>query len=606
MNLVFYLARQQIEEKKTTAIAKQAFEKGRRYMYKKLISTLFGAILWCCLMVSTAVAAQFIDAPPLAQVINDPVGEVRSSGPIILPLITWGGDIATIYANGNSVSTGRGSIFNQKGLQFKLVRQDDFKSQLKSYIQGETPYLRGTLGMISMAAELLSQDSRTRPVVIYQHTWSTGGDCLVVKKGIRRAADLKGKTIALQAYGPHVDYLSTLLENGGLKMSDVTIKWVTDLTGTAESPAEALYEGNVDAAMMIIPDGLMLTSNGTVGTGAEGSIAGAKIMLSTKSANRVIADVYAVRSDYLENNRAQVEQLVHGLLLAEQELKQLFKTRSQQLATYQQTLKESARLLLDSESATGDVEALYGDCEYVGFSGNVKFFTDAKWPRNFSKMSEEIQSAYVVGGLLSRQSGIAHATWDYNALSAGLSGIEAIDIPRFNVDAVAKVVAEKQALGTLDEGELFSFQVFFQPNQNTFSSEKYEDAFGKVVELASTYGGAVITVEGHSDPLGYLRKKKNKANEIVLRRVRQAAKNLSLTRAIAVRDSMMGYAETGGISLDRSQFTVVGHGITQPKTGVCGSDPCAPKTKEDWLSNMRVVFRIIQIEAEESAFMPLE
>ena len=134
----------------------------------------------------------------------------------------------------------------------------------------------------------------------------------------------------------------------------------------------------------------------------------------------------------------------------------------------------------------------------------------------------------------------------------------------------------------------------------------YADAFKKVVELASTYGGAVITVEGHSDPLGYLRKQKEKSSELVLRQTQQAAKNLSLTRAIAVRDSIMGYAGANGVNLDQSQFTVIGHGITQPKTGMCGTVPCPPKTKEDWLSNMRVVFRIIQIEAEESAFRPLD
>lgn len=577
------------------------------YMYKNLISILIGAILILGLNSKDGLAVQYIDAPPLAQVIKEPVGDVQiADDTIILPLITWGGDIATIYANGNSNRTSRGSIFDTKGLQFKLVREDDFKNQLKSYIRGETPYLRGTMGMISMASELLSRDTRTKPVIIYQHTWSNGGDCLVVKKGIKRTTDLKGKTIALQAYGPHVDYLSTLLKNSGLKMSDVKIKWVKDLTGTADSPAEALYEQNVDAAMMIIPDGLMLTSNGTVGTGAEGSIAGARIMLSTKSANRVIADVYAVRSDYFQKNRAEVQELVHGLLQAEQNIKRLFKNRTQQSTSYQETIRAAAKLLLDSESATGDAEALYGDCEYVGFTGNVKFFEDKNWPRNFVRISGEIQSAFVVGGLLSRQTQIAHAHWNYKELSAGLSGIEAVDIPKFDVDAVAKVVAEKQALGTLDEGELFSFQVYFQPNQNTFTTAKYEDAFNRVVELASTYGGAVITIEGHSDPLGYLRKKKNNASEIVLRRVQQAAKNLSLTRAIAVRDSVMGFGEMSGIHLDRSQFTVVGHGIMQPGTGMCGSDPCAPKTKEDWLSNMRVVFRIIQIEAEESAFRPLD
>ncbi|MBU1567418.1 MAG: OmpA family protein [Proteobacteria bacterium] len=575
-------------------------------MHKRHISFFLGVFLFFAMVAAAGAAVEFIAAPPLTEVVKDAVGDVRSDpGGVRLPLITWGGDIATIYANGNTTNTAKGSIFDREGLQLQLFRSDDFKKQVQAYVKGETPYLRGTLGMISMAAELLSRDPRTKPVIIYQHTWSNGGDCLVVKPGLNTAADLKGKTIAMQAYGPHVDYLATLLRDSGLKMSDVKIKWVKDLTGTTNSPSEAFYDATIDAAMMIIPDGLMLTSGATVGTGAEGSVKGAKIILSTKSANRVIADVYAVRSDYFAANTASVKKLVHGLLLGEQALRQLFKNRKAQMAEYQPMIVSTAKILLDSEAATGDAEALYGDCEYVGFRGNVKFFTDHNWPRNFARLSEEIQSAYVVAGLLSRKTAMSHAEWQYQQLSTGLQGIEAADIPRFNVDEVTKVVAQKQAMGTLSEGELFSFEVFFQPNQNTFAADTYADAFKKVVELASTYGGAVITVEGHSDPLGYLRKQKENAGDLILRRMQQAAKNLSLTRAIAVRDAIMDFSETSGVNLDQSQFTVVGQGITQPKTGMCGALPCAPKTKEDWLSNMRVVFRIIQIEAEESAFRTL-
>lgn len=57
--------------------------------------------------------------------------------------------------------------------------------------------------------------------------------------------------------------------------------------------------------------------------------------------------------------------------------------------------------------------------------------------------------------------------------------------------------------------------------------------------------------------------------------------------------------------MDTAQFASIGHGIAQPSTGVCGSDPCAPKTKDEWRSNMRVEFRIIQVEAESEVFMPL-
>ncbi|MCI5138489.1 MAG: nitrate ABC transporter substrate-binding protein, partial [Candidatus Electrothrix sp. AR1] len=516
------------------------------------------------------------------------------------------GDIATILANGNSKNTAAGSIFAKQNLKLKLTRIDDFKQQVEAYMQGETPYLRGTMGMVNMAAELLNSDPRTKPIIIYQMTWSNGGDCLVAKSGIKSAKDLKGKTIALQAYGPHVDYLAKLLRDAGLNMSDVTIKWVKDLTGTDNTPAEALNAKDVDAAMVIIPDGLMLTSNGSVGTGSEGSIKGAKIMLSTKSANRIIADVYAVRSDYFAAHKKEVQEFVHGLLLAEQELKALFKDKQARLADYKKTVTAAAEILLDSAAATADAEALYGDCEYVGFQGNVKFFTDTNWPRNLHRLSDEVQTSFITGGLLSRKISLQPADWDYNALRKGLTGVDDVEAPKFNTKAVAQVVARKQNLGTLDEGELFSFEVFFKPNQNTFSADQYSDAFAKVVDLASTYGGAVITVEGHSDPMGYLRKTKEKASDIVLTRTKQAAKNLSLTRAIAVRDSIMTYSTEKGVNLDSSQFTVVGHGIMQPSTGMCGQLPCAPKAKEEWLSNMRVVFRIIQIEAEEDAFIPLD
>ena len=554
---------------------------------------------------AVGLAVQYVESPPLWQTVTAQVGEVRSGGATKVPLITWGGDIATILANGNGTTTSSSSIFGKQNLQLQLLRMDDFKEQVESYIKGEMPYLRGTMGMLSMASEVLNRDARTKPVVIYQHTWSNGGDCLVVKSGINSAKDLKGKTIALQAYGPHVAYLAKLLRDAGLQMSDVHIKWVRDLTGSDNTPAEALYDKAVDAAMVIIPDGLMLTSDGKVGTGAEGSVQGARIMLSTKSANRIIADVYAVRSDYLEAHKDEVQRFVHGLLLAEQELKNIFKNQAQGKA-YQETIRASAKILLDSAAATGDAAGLYADCEYVGLAGNVKFFTDSNWLRNFTRLGKEIQSSFITIGLLKSQSLLSQGNWNYATLGAGISGAEAVAAPRFNPDTVAQVVAKKQAMGTLTEGELFSFEVFFKPNQNNFPAASYQDAFSRVVDLASTYGGAVITVEGHSDPLGYLRKKKEKAADIVLKRTQQAAKNLSMTRAIAVRQSAMEYAASQSINLDQSQFTVVGHGIMQPKSGMCGPLPCPPKTKEEWLGNMRVVFRIIQIEAEESAFRPLD
>lgn len=565
----------------------------------RIISVRAAVIFLAVFTGGSAYAVNFVQSPPLSSEIRTGVEDVKQAKYLQVPVITWGGDIATILANGNSAVTAADSIFAQKGLQIKLFREDDFKTQISAYLKGNTPFLRGTMGMLNMAADLLSKDPRTKPVIIYQLTWSNGGDCLVVKAGIKTTRDLKGKTIALQAYGPHVDYLAKILKDAGLSMKDVNIRWTKDLTGTDDTPAEALFEANIDAAFVIIPDGLMLTSNGTVGTGAEGSIKGAKIMISTKTANRIISDVYAVRSDYFQANRKKIEDFVHGLLLATQQLKDLFRNKEGQMDMFKATLGAAAELLLDSAQATADAQALYGDCEFTGFPGNVKFFGDTKWPRNMERLTEEIQSAFIAVGMLSKKTLLDQARWDYDNLRAGLTGIDDVEAPRFKKDTVAQVVARKQAMGTLTEGELFNLEINFQPNQKEFSEDMYADGFQRVVELAATYGGAVITVEGHSDPHKYNRLKKKGTSEVVLKQTKQAAKNLSMSRALAVRNSIIKYGQGSGVPLDESQFTVIGHGIDQPKYPT-------PKTKEEWLSNMRVVFRIIQIEAEDEAFQPLD
>jgi ABC-type nitrate/sulfonate/bicarbonate transport system substrate-binding protein len=243
--------------------------------------------------------------------------------------------------------------------------------------------------MINLAVEAASRDPRTKPVVIYQMTWSAGGDALVVKSGIRSVKDLRGKSIAVQAYGPHVDYLTKILADGGLSTRDVTIKWVPDLTGTKETPPAALREKEVDAALVIIPDAMALTSNGTVGTGAEDSVKGARILLSTKTANRIIADVYAVRSDYLQSNRDAVERFVRGLIEGEASLRQLAANKSSRAAEYKTVMSGAAAILLDSAQAIADAEGMYNDAEFARVPGNVAFFTDRKNPRRMEQLNAD-------------------------------------------------------------------------------------------------------------------------------------------------------------------------------------------------------------------------
>jgi outer membrane protein OmpA-like peptidoglycan-associated protein len=555
---------------------------------------------------TTSVFAEvkYLNSEPLSQSVNVPVESCGSPSTTSVPVITWGGDIATIYANGGAADTSAGSVFDKQKLKIKLFREDVFANQLKSYVTCKSPYLRGTVAMIHMASEVANRDPRTKMNVIYQLTWSAGGDAMVVKGGIQKPSQLKGKTIAIQAYGPHIDYLGKILKDGGLSLKDVKIRWTKDLTGTGQSPSAAFYNGDIDAAMVIIPDALKLTSNGSVGTGAEDSVKGAKILLSTKTASRVISDVYAVRSDYLEANRLSVMKFVQGLLVAQEELATLMKDKSKRKSEYDKVIKGSAKILLDSEQAVADTEGMYADANFVGWNGNVSFFTDSKNPRNFEEIGKEAQDSLKAVGLIAKTTNVQKADWKFEDLKKDLKNLGGSGSAQFNADKVAQVAAKRSAQDKT-EGELFSFEVFFKPNQNSFSSSEYPDAFKKAVNLAATYGGAVVTIEGHSDPLGYLKKKKDGENQIVLSRMRQSLKNLSLTRATAVRDSLLNYSKNRGVSVDPGQFAVIGHGIDKPNSGLCGSDPCPPKSEKEWLSNMRVQFRLIQIEAEQNVFESL-
>lgn len=514
-----------------------------------------------------------------------------------LPVITWGADLVTVHANGDKVRTASGSFFQQQGLNFELFREDDFVKQVEMYLSGETVFLRGTMGMIHAAAAITEKDSRTQQVVIYQHSWSAGGDALVVKPGIKNVADLKGKTVAIQKFGPHVDYLVKILADAGLSLSDITIMWAADLVGPeGNTPMAKFYNKNVDAAFVITPDALALTSSGTVGTGAEESVKGARIMMSTKTANRIISDVYSVRKDYYDANRDRVEKFVKALLLAEEEVKTLYKSKNK---AYRSMLSAGAGIILDSTSATADMEAMaYLDAELAAYDGNVDFFTDSANLRNFERVSQEIQDSFTSLGLLSSRVTLIKGDLNYKKLSEGLQFANKAKVSRFDQDVVTQTVAKMRQQDTIDSSALFELEIFFKPNQNSFTADLYKEQFDKIISLAAAYGGAVITVEGHSDPMGFLRKQKEGASSVELNRIKQAAKNLSYSRANAVRDEIIAYAASQGILLDPNQFAVSGYGISQPKFPV-------PKTEQQWKDNMRVEFKIIQIEAEEDAFVPL-
>jgi outer membrane protein OmpA-like peptidoglycan-associated protein len=527
------------------------------------------AIVTALLVTTLPLLAQvkYVPLKPMSQVVSTSLKPVRTSGTITLPTITWGGDIATVYAEING-------IFKQNGLDFTLRNEDNFKDQVQRCINGETPYLRGTKGMIKMASDAFKA-AGIDLVEIYQLSYSNGDDAVVFRKGknINNA-----RNVALQLYGPHMDYAANLFTSAKRKLEDINFKYLEELTvndnGTNNNPVEAFVaDPTLDAVFCIIPDALNLTSGGTTGTGSEGSVNGAAIGLTTKSANRIIADVYAVRKDYFDTHKDDIKKLTLALMQAEEGLRDLLKSM------------------------------LEGGCEFVGHSGNVTFFVGQGTTRNQKTIDTEIQKAFITMGVLTSATNVLSADWDYNSFVPNLkyakAGASTIT-PRFDEKKVSQVVENKikaEATTWESEGTLFNVEIYFQPNQEDFAVASYSADFKEALKLAQTYGGAIVVIEGHSDRGGVLKARQSGASSQEVAQIEQVAKNLSRDRAENVKKSFLAYCKQSGITFDASQISVVGRGIESPKY-------VQPRTQEEWKQNFRVVFRVKQLESESIRFDP--
>jgi outer membrane protein OmpA-like peptidoglycan-associated protein len=583
-----------------------------RYRMRSIVLAGAGLLL----AASGAGAVEYTTAHPLASAITTPVKDCGKIAQLPVPIIAWGGDMPTIYANGSAEVTAPDSLFAKQNLSVKLYREDRLAKQIEDYRSCKTPFLRGTLGMVAQANDVLNADPRTKPVVIYQLTWSEGGDVLVVREGIKEPKDLAGKKIVLQAYGPHVDYLATVLKSAGIPLSDVTIQWVKDITAgdkTSVDPAKAFREDpSVQAAFVISPDANALTSGGKIGTGAEDSVRGARVLLSTKTASRIIADVYVVRRDWFDANRDTVFAFVHALMLAQEASAKMIGDKQPKKA-YDGFIAASAKMLLGSADAAADAEGMWGDAHFVGWKGNVQFFADDNFPRNLAKLSAEAGDALIALRLISHPVSLTAAALDYAKLSEGITDTAGVDASRFNHDAVEKLMRERQQTDTMAAGRLFSFEIRFAPNQQQFTADLYGNEFDRVINLMSTYGGALLTIEGNADTLEYLKRRQANGTTEELSRMRQGARNLTLQRANAVRDALLAYAKRKGVTLDPNQFATVGNGFMKPNVPGCVFDregditvKCAPRTKEEWDAMRRVVFSVVSVESESETFQSLK
>lgn len=599
------------------------------------------------------IASLFVSpADVVAQSFSDLVGDVSlgrvdADSQIRVPFIVWGGDVATFHAN-RGIETQRNSIFDEMGLNIKLTPGDDFAQQVRDYISGKSPFLRGTFRMIGMASEVIAANPATRGVVLFQMTWSAG-DHAVSRAEIRTIRDLKGAKVCLQRGGPHEGFLDDLLNDAGLSWSDIDVVWAEDLTGSDNSPAEMFRnDSSIDVAFVISPDMLGLTSGlQSVGSGLEGTVKGARVLVSTADRSRSIADVYVVRQDFFEAHRDWCKKFTAGYLKAAEqvvELKSQYESVGssdfENLLTLAQSIYGEDVLPTIEEDAYGLVD----DCSFVGHPGNVRFFTDESNITGFAAFNKSALDLAQSRGYASTRADLIPSPldWGSSAITSHLTKVEAVRQERFRAEAVMSEIEALNVGGQLDDSTIYEFSINFEPNQEEFSASQYGVEFQRVVELSARYANSVIAVRGHSDPSkvllnairagmqkGILKRTGttgnysyflngrpldlNSTEDIVKaiergdfdgvpqhnpRETMQAALNLSRMRAESVRSAIIDYASSQGLELDPSQIQPSGVGVSEPLIP-------RPTNMNEAGQNMRVEFRLIRITAEvmhDSAF----
>jgi len=576
----------------------------------------------------------------------DPDKTIAKDTVVDVPFIFWGGDVATFHANGG-LETRPDSLFGKHGIKCRLTPGDDFDKQIETYLAGKSPFLRGTLSMLGQASEKLTAKPGTMPVVFLQLTWSAG-DHLVGREAITKLDQLKGKKIALQEGGPHVGVLNDILHTARLDWNDITVVWTKDVSGD-KGPAELFRKDkSLDACFVISPEMFELTSapdSGgveSVGDGTKKSVKGAHVVVSTAHMSRSIADVYACRKDFYDNNREWIDKFVAGYLKACEDLVDVKKKaqgddkaaekRYKDIVTLAQDIWGKDPAFKDAVAKFEDVDGLISDSNFVGLPGNESFF---KAKGNLSGIDFKQKQALRLPADPSKDKPKSNPKL-FQAANLDYVALRKLGDLHGKAPTQARIAAEK--IKVEPEQIIFSFEISFEANQSTFDETKYGADYQRALELASLYGNTAVAVRGHADPCllvqrflkasqdkGLIRAKGNgfvvvagdkafdphnmkevldfikdnpglefgeRGERFTVSEAVASLQDLSVKRSEEVKKTVATYAANHSLLLDKSQFRADAVGVRDPKKVLI-------KPGEGYDSNRRVEFSIIKVPLKD-------
>src|SRR5436190_1606498 len=272
----------------------------------------------------------------------------------------WAGWGPIIYAN-NGFKAGK--VWKTpagKDFKIELVLIDDPVAMRDAFAAGNIHVGWATLDMVPLFMEGLRKDSRVMPRIYQQVDWSNGGDGIVVRDAVKTMADLRGKTVVLAQNSPSHFFVLNALINGGVQPAEVNFKFTQDaFQAAAAFNADKSLAGVVSWA----PDIYNLEK-----------IKGNKIIVSTGTANKLIADVWFARADFAKDNPDIMEGIVRGIFDGMQDLKA------------QENKQKASKLMAAGYSIPeGDALNMLGDAHSTNYAENREFFLNQNNPTNFER-----------------------------------------------------------------------------------------------------------------------------------------------------------------------------------------------------------------------------
>ena len=482
-------------------------------------------------------------------------------------LNVWAGWSPIILANNGFKADKVWKTPDGKDFKVELVLIDDPVAMRDAYSIGDVHIGWATLDMMPLLMqgfvdkEGKPRDSRVMPRIYQQVDWSNGGDGIVVREEIKSVADLRDKQIVLAQNSPSHYFALNMLVAGGVQPSEA--KWFF----TADAfQAAAAFNGDkkLAAAVSWAPDIYNLEK-----------VRGNKMLVTTATANKLIADIWFARADFAKDHPGIVEGLVRGIFDAMVELKNEDKK------------KECAQLMSAGYNIpAGDTLGMLADAHSTNWAENYQFFLNQNNPANFERVWRQAYYLYHRIGSIKHTPVPFHQVMDPSIIAKlGEEKKYSSQTDEYTVKFApisSKELVEQSPILTN------TVIIHFFPNSSEIYKKITRQRDGKdieelydpkvdlildqIAELSGKFGAARIIIEGHTD------------NSMQGKAPADLVKQLSLDRANAVKEALVNKFK----KLDPNQFNVEGRGWDQP---------AEPEDRYNHAKNRRVEIKIYPAEA---------